>query len=331
MARAAYLNDEERIQIRIYKEEGYSNRAIAKKIGRSECVIRNLIKKGINYGIKKKTKGNKKLTKKQIRAIKRLATKKKLNCSQVKVKLGLPVTRQHIARILRTDDNIKWTKLMGKPKLTERHIENRLLFAQRHMCWIDEWKKVIFSDEKKFNLDGPDCYSCYWHDIRDKSVVRSKRNFGGGSVMVWGAFHYGGKLPICYITTRMNSSKYNELLEDVLISFLDENSEDSFTFQQDNASIHVSKQSLEWFRQKQITVMEWPACSPDLNPIENLWGILASKVYENGRQFNTVIELKDCIKGSWGEIEPDVLKNLVDSMPRRVFETIKSQGGHTKY
>ena len=87
------------------------------------------------------------------------------------------------------------------------------------MHFKDEWEKVIFSDEKKFNLDGPDCYSCYWQDLRDKSIPRSKRNFGGRSVMVWGAFSHKCKLPICFITTRMNSMKYNELLEEVLVQY----------------------------------------------------------------------------------------------------------------
>jgi len=43
---------------------------------------------------------------------------------------------------------------------------------------------VIFSDEKKFNLDGPDGCDSYWHDLRKEHLVKPRRNFGGGSVMV---------------------------------------------------------------------------------------------------------------------------------------------------
>ena len=46
---------------------------------------------------------------------------------------------------------------------------------------------------------------------------------------------------------------------------------------------------------KEIKIMEWPARSPDLNPIENLWGILAKEVYQDGRQFDRVSELRDCV------------------------------------
>ena len=50
------------------------------------------------------------------------------------------------------------------------------------------WDQVWFSDEKNVNLDGPDGYSYNFHDVRKEEVILSRRNFGGVSVMVWGAF-----------------------------------------------------------------------------------------------------------------------------------------------
>ena len=140
--------------------------------------------------------------------------------------------------------------------------------------------------EKKFNLDGSDCYSYHWHHLDAKGVTRSKRNFCGGTVMVWGAFCYQGKLPICFISTHMNSNTYMDLLGNVLISYIEHKSHNDFIFQQDNDSIHVCKHSKEWFSRMDIPLLEWPACSPDCNPIENLWAILARNVYSSGRQFD---------------------------------------------
>jgi hypothetical protein len=54
-------------------------------------------------------------------------------------------------------------------------------------------------------------------------------------------------------------------------------------------------------------------------------------VYANGRQFASVEELKARIKTCWEEIEVAMLEKLVDSMPKRIFEVIKSDGGHTVY
>jgi len=65
-------------------------------------------------------------------------------------------------------------KMQGKPRLTALHKKKRLQFTKDHMHWIQEWQNVIFSDKKKFNLDGPDCYSYHWHHLDAKGVIMSK-------------------------------------------------------------------------------------------------------------------------------------------------------------
>ena len=77
--------------------------------------------------------------------------------------------------------------------------------------------------------------------------------------------------------------------------------------------------------------MDWPSRSPDLNPIENLWGILVRAVYADGRQFSTVAELKDAIRAAWAAIKPEVLKKLIESMKNRMFDLICAKGGIINY
>ena len=96
----------------------------------------------------------------------------------------------------------------------------------------EDWTRTIFSDEKKFNLDGPDGFQDYWHDLRKEKQIFSTRHFCGSSVMVWGAF--GGAM-----TSML--AKYVSTLEHCLVPFLDELSGDGLTFQQDDASIHHSR------------------------------------------------------------------------------------------
>ena len=112
---------------------------------------------------------------------------------------------------------------------------------------------------------------------------------------------------------------YTDLLEDVLIPFLDDTMDENAIFQQDNASIHISTHTKSWFRAHSINVLDWPACNPDMNPIENLWGILARRVYANGRQFGNAEALKQEIVNEWRKIDQDTLKTLIDSMPDRIF------------
>jgi hypothetical protein len=129
----------------------------------------------------------------------------------------------------------------------------------------------------------------------------------------------------------MNSKAYIEMIEDVLIDFTDEVMDGNFVFQQDNATIHVSRESKQWFESKEIDLLDWPPCSPDMNPIENLWGILARKVYANRRQFKTVQELEVTIRNAWREIRISTLESLVNSMPNRIYEVINKNGSNTKY
>ena len=66
--------------------------------------------------------------------------------------------------------------------------------------------------------------------------------------------------------------------------------------------------------------------SPDLNPIENIWSILARRVYANGRQFTNREALIDMIQKTWNEIEPEFLINLVESMKNRCAAVVEKKG-----
>ena len=81
-------------------------------------------------------------------------------------------------------------------------------------------------------------------------------------------------------------------MDDVLIPFTDDFMDDDFIFVQDNISIHKSKKTMEWFSNKNIVVLNWSSRSPDINLIENLWGILARRVYSRGRKFSSIQELE---------------------------------------
>lgn len=72
--------------------------------------------------------------------------------------------------------------------------------------------------------------------------------------------------------------------------------------------------------------MEWPAKSPDLNIIENVWGILARDVYANARQFANVQELKNAIEAAWERLAIPVFQNLYKSLPKRMIAVIKKNG-----
>lgn len=300
-------------------------------IGRSKGVVSSFLKLGDQYGTKKWSGRISSVSDRTKRAIFNLATQKRMHCGQIRASLSLPVTTRRLRQILSENPNVCWMKRKGKPLLKKCHKERRLAFARECIEFGDKWKKVIFSDEKKWNLDGPDCVQYYWHDLRKEKEIKMSRNFGGGSVMVWGGFSFSGTLPVAWISTKMNSNDYVELLEIALGSHADDLMGSDIIFQQDNAPIHTSRVTKAFLEGKDIPLLDWPSCSPDLNPIENLWGWLVRRVYGNGRQYNTVQELKSAIRGAWAEIPITLLQTLAMSMKSRLIEVLEARGGYTKY
>ncbi len=77
--------------------------------------------------------------------------------------------------------------------------------------------------------------------------------------------------------------------------------------------------------------MTWPAQSPDLSPIENCWSCLKNKVYSYDTPASGLKELFRRIEEQWEKISPEYIKNLYESMPRRMLQVIKAKGRWTKY
>ena len=129
----------------------------------------------------------------------------------------------------------------------------------------------------------------------------------------------------------MNSVAYQSVFQDNLVPFLERHPSTRYIFQQDNAAVHTSASTREWLRARNFEVLDWPAKSPDLNPIENLWGVLVREVYKDGRQYDSVAELEKAVKLAWSRITVQLLKKLVNSMPQRINEVIKNHGKSTSY
>lgn len=74
--------------------------------------------------------------------------------------------------------------------------------------------------------------------------------------------------------------------------------------------------------------MSWPAYSPDLNILENVWGLLCRDVYADNKQYETVELLRDAVKLAWSRLSQDHINALFNSLSERVFNVIYKQGGH---
>lgn len=190
---------------------------------------------------------------------------------------------------------------------------------------------MIWSDEKRFKLDGPDSFNGYWHDLRKERLRFSTRNFGGGGIMIWSAFNHTNKLQIAYVSNRMGSEEYQELLEACLIPYFEVHDEEELIYQQDGAPAHRSASTKNWFADRQIDLLQWPACSPDLNPMENVWGILVRRIYAENKTYANVRELKNAIGREWNNLGENFFLNLLNSMNHRCEQVLARDGAATDY
>lgn len=130
----------------------------------------------------------------------------------------------------------------------------------------------------------------------------------------------------------MDSSLYQDILGDEMFGSVEScvGDTENWIFQQDNASCHKSAATQQWFEDNDVNVIEFPAYSPDLNPIENLWWIVKCKLYHKG-PFSTEEELFEEFGNQWYNIDADLCEKLIDSMPNRINAVIKAKGDATKW
>jgi hypothetical protein len=331
MSRSPPLTKAEKDMTHLMHFKGKKATLIAESLGRPYCMIRYCIAE-INGAVRKPRLGNRPLlsdiTK---RAICRRASNVETTSNQIIGEYTLKVSKRTVQRVIKKCPYIHREKMLRGQGLGAIHMRNRLASSQRRKKWRNEWLRIIFSDEKKFSLDGPDNHCYYYHDIGKPKRFRCHRQAGGGSVMVWGSFGCFGKTPLVFIMGNQKADDYQNTLDEHLAPVFDDLAVHPSIFQHDGAAIHTAHSTMDWFRDRHVLRLGWPSRSPDLNPMENLWAILEQKIYENGKIYYHVADLKRAVTAAWDAIPVPLLRKLVESMPHRMAAVIKAKGGQTKY
>ncbi len=166
---------------------------------------------------------------------------------------------------------------------TRDNVRSILTWAVEKKNWtVAQWSKVLFSDESKFCISFGNQGPRVWRksgEAQNPCCLKSSVKFPQ-SVMIWGAVTSAGVGPLCFIKSKVNAAIYQEILEHFTLPSADKLYGDAdFIFQQDLAPAHSDKTTSNCFADHDITVLDWPASMPDLNPIWNLWDIFKIKIH----------------------------------------------------
>ena len=141
--------------------------------------------------------------------------------------------------------------------------------------------------------------------------------------MVWAGFAASRTTLIVSIRDRLNSESYVDMLVENLLPETLFITGSDYLFQKDNASCHASSTSCSCFEANSVKLLDWPKRNPNFNPIENLWNILARKVYKNGTQYAIKDEVTSSIELAWINISKQNLTGLSESMTGHLIRVIE--------
>ena len=196
-----------------------------------------------------------------------------------------------------------------------------------------DWVNVIFSDESRFSLQGNDGRVCVWRRRGERfsqQCVKESDAHRGGSVCVWGAIGLHEKSDLVHFQRNVNADIYmNDVINDQVVPLFARRP--IIIYMHDNAHPHTANATTTHLRNLGIPVMQWPAISPDLNPIEHIWDELERRMRARQIPPTNLPDLRVALTEEWQAIPQQRINKVINSMRKRCQAVINANGGHIRY
>ncbi|GFV89296.1 transposable element Tcb2 transposase [Trichonephila clavipes] len=216
---------------------------------------------------------------------------------------GRPISRFTVARRLHGGGLFARRPVRCVP-LTPAHRRRRSLWCREHRNWRDnEWRRVLFTDESRFSLSSDSHSILIWRERGSRnhsSNIIERDRYGGCGVLVWGGIMLGSRTDLhIFDAGSVNGTRYcNEILLPYVRLFRGAIGL-QFLFMDDNAPCHRTVAAEQLLESEGIERMDWPARSPDFNPIEHVWDFLGRRLAARTLPPVTIRELRLALQDEW--------------------------------
>jgi transposase len=249
----------------------------------------------------------------------------------IRNQLHIPVSKRTVRRRLDEAGLFGRVARFSWP-LSQDTIDARLAFANDYGNWDgDDWSRVLFTDECNVWLQA---HGQVWVQRPEDAAYLDEymvhRSPSRDKVSIWAGFSATGVTRIHMIDGNLNAPQLVGILASEIQPYVRRVwGTQQWYLLQDNSPIHQSNEVSDWFDTKNIRRFDFPAYSPDLNPMENLWAWLKRQLDQ--AFYTNVAELRDAVVKAWNNIPVDILFALVKSMPDRLEAVRVQRGFKTKY
>lgn len=191
----------------------------------------------------------------------------------------------------------------------------------------DTFSDVIWTDECTVQLES---YRAKSYHREGQPAPLKPRPKHPAKVNVWGGISPKGCTNIVIFTGIMTATRYTDILDVGLVPFITDKYPEGHQFQQDNDPKHTSRYAQDYYACKGINWWKTPPSSPDLNPIENVWGSMKAYL-RNEIKPKSTDELKDGIKKFWKTLTPLKCKKYIHHLQKVMPKVIEEQEGPSGY